>query len=263
MRTPYIIAEAGSCHEGELDRAYDLIFLAGRADADAIKFQWWSSHERMRERRHMEGDAYMQGSIAESWFPGLQQRAKNAGLDFLCTAYLPEDIPVVAPYVDAFKVSSFEATPEFVGLHTPYGKTIYVSTGMTTGGFLDMHAEAWKKVLRDLVPARIQWLHCVSAYPCPVADAMLSGVQTLVGYSDHTRNVLTGAVAVGAGARVLEVHFCLDDTSPDCPDYCVSLSPEALRTYITNARLAQVLMGDGVKRIMPSEAANVKHKVTA
>jgi N,N'-diacetyllegionaminate synthase len=249
MRIPYIIAEAGSCHEGDLERANELVFLAARAGADAVKFQYWSSPARMRERRHMEGDAYTRGSIEAEWFKTLWMQAKSHGLHFLCTAYLPEDIPLVERWVDAFKVSSFEATRKFVDLLRPYGKTIYVSMGM--GG------------LRGAPPvdSNIEYLHCVSAYPCPVEEADVGAVQYRDGYSDHTRNVLTGAVAVGAGARVLEVHFRLDDTSPDCPDYCVSLSPEELRTYIANARLAQVLRGDGAPRVMPSEAGNVKHRV--
>jgi sialic acid synthase SpsE len=61
---------------------------------------------------------------------------------------------------------------------------------------------------------------------------------------------------------MLEVHFRLDDTSPDCPDYPVALSPAELTEYIRLARLAHTMRGDGVKRPQPSELANMKHRVT-
>jgi sialic acid synthase SpsE len=253
MSGVYIIAEAGSCHEGDLGRAMRLIAVAERAGADAVKFQYWSSPHAMRRRRHVvQKGAYQSGSVQRAWLPILQTLAHQlCVLDFLCTAYLPEDIATVAPYVDAFKVSSFEATPAFIALHTRYGKPVYASTGL------------------GKTPPRshpnVMALHCVSAYPCPPQDANLRVLQRgktrYAGYSDHTRNVLTGAVAVGAGARILEVHFRLADTSPTCPDYCVSLSPGELQQYITNARMAGTLLGTGVKRVMPSEEGNVAHAV--
>jgi sialic acid synthase SpsE len=268
MSGVYIIAEAGSCHEGDLGRAMRLIAAAGTAGADAVKFQYWSSPEAMRARRHVtQKGAYERGSVKVDWLPTLQAYARqlSSPLDFLCTAYLPQDIATVAPYVDAFKVSSFEATPAFIALHTQYGKPVYVSTGL--GKAPPRHLGYSDYVLQQGRPQsnfRTMALHCVSAYPCPPQDANLRVLLQhggYAGYSDHTRNVLTGAVAVGAGARVLEVHFRLDDTPPTCPDYCVSLTPGELQQYITNARLAWTLLGTGVKRVMPSEEGNVVHAV--
>ena len=75
--------------------------------------------------------------------------------------------------------------------------------------------------------------------------------------------VMTGALAVAAGARMLEVHFCLSETSRDNSDRRVSHEPNELGAYIWLARLAARAMGDGRKRVMPSEEANVRYRYTA
>lgn len=252
MRYPYIIAEAGSCHEGQLARATRLVNLAKSCDADAVKFQYWSSASHMRARRRIENDtAYNSGSIDVTWFPYLQNRAHEVGLDFMCTAYLPEDVEEVAKWVDAFKVSSFESTDEdFIHVHGKYDKPLFISIGMWGG-------EGW------VFPERARVLHCISAYPCPLEEANLRGVLRADGYSDHTGHFVTGAFAVAAGARYVEVHFRLDDTKPTCPDYPVALSPADLGDYIKGCRLAAVMRGTGEWKVQPSEEVNVKHRVVS
>jgi sialic acid synthase SpsE len=102
----------------------------------------------------------------------------------------------------------------------------------------------------------------VSAYPTPIEDANLAAIRAcnLDGFSDHTRHILTGALAVAAGARILEVHFCLPDTRDDNPDRVVSHEPEALAEYVRLTRLAAVALGDGVKKIQPSERENARFR---
>ena len=116
-------------------------------------------------------------------------------------------------------------------------------------------------------------VHAVSGYPTPMQECNLAvlrvarwgdGVTQTVplydGFSDHTRNTITGPIAVAAGARVLEVHFTLTETNPKNPDRVVSLMPWELQAYIGGARLAYQALGDGIKRVMPSEAQNVRHR---
>ena len=247
MKYPYVIAEAGSCHEGQLERALSLVYTAKHCDADAVKFQFWSSPERMAERRKTDWQAYTRGSIEVEWLPVLSDKAHQVGLEFMCTAYLPEDVAVVEPHVDMFKVSSFENEDlAFIRLHK--GKPVIISLGM--------NGLNWP----DKVNVDGHYLHCVSGYPCPIGEAALGKVEMYDGYSDHTRCVLTGAVAVGAGARILEVHFRLDDTTPGCPDYVVALTPQELHQYIFNVRLAGRMMSS-TKEVQDCERPNMKHRV--
>ena len=181
----YVIAEAGSTHEGSEHNATLLVNAAMDAGADAIKFQYWSSPERMRLRRHAHGDtSYDIGSIDPVWLPSLRACVHTARMEFMCTAYCREDIAVIAPYVDKFKVSSFEAQDTaFVRAHARYHKDMVISTGLSRPDtfFHGAMAEKWRSFLSDLAPARVHWLHCVSAYPTPLREANIACVAPLGG----------------------------------------------------------------------------------
>lgn len=261
-----VIGEAGSCHDGSLDRAHQLVLAAKAAGCDVVKFQWWSSAKRLAERRRA-GDyqaIYERYQMPRPWLDDLAAFCADTGIEFMCTSYLPEDVPVVAPYVQRFKVASFEAGDrEFLEAHRPFDTPLVVSTGMTD------REEALDLAYRRGVEAI---LHCVSAYPCPPEQANLAAIGTLrrllptarsvrVGFSDHTRQVATGALAVAAGAEVLEVHFRLDDTPRTNPDYPAALSPKDLKHYVAFARRAEQVLGDGVKRPMAAEGPMMKYRV--
>ena len=252
----FIIAEAGSCHDGEFAMAIDLIQAAANAGADACKFQYWSSAIRLAERRQASDyfETYFKYKVPESWLESLKLRCDWLDIEFMSTVYLPEDIPIIAPYVKRFKVASFEAGDrEFIEAHKVFDKPIIVSTGMSREG-----DQIGKTGLGDIF-----LLHCVSAYPCPVEQAGLATIRAraYAGYSDHTHDVLTGALAVAAGARILEVHFRLDDTDPANPDYTTALSPGQLKDYISLVRKAELMLGDGIKRPQPCEAEMSKYRV--
>ena len=252
MRTPYVIAEFGSSHEGDLARALKGVEVAAECDADAFKVQYWSAPERMRARRKVwDPFAYRTGSVDKAWLPELAAACTERDLDFLCTTYCLEDIQVVEPYVPAFKVSSFEAGDKaFIDAHAQFGKHLLVSTGMMADVPEYLHEHTL--------------LHCVSAYPTPPEQAGLGAIvgANLDGYSDHTQHEWMGALAVAAGAYYVEVHFCLNETSEGCPDVVVSHRPEGLRRYIQNLRLAHAALGGGVKRVQEVEMDNLKHRVT-
>ena len=247
----FIIAEAGSCHEGSLDRARALAQAAAYAGADACKFQFWSSASRLAERRHMaDASVYERYRMPIEWLPILKETCDDLGVDFMATAYLPEDIVVVDPFVKRFKVSSFEAQDDdFVDAHLVYGKPVIVSLGMSVDPPL-----VWRKY---------KYLHCVSGYPTPDAEANIARVRALHGYSDHTTSLLSGALATACGAEIIEKHLKLWDTPSTNPDAPHALTPVNLQYYIAQIREAERLLGDGREAIMPCEADNVRYKVVS
>lgn len=249
---PFVIAEAGSCHEGSLEKALQLVAVAQSAGADAAKFQFWSSPSHMRERRGVPAPAYDQGSVEADWLEPLKKECHDRGLLFSASVFLPEDVPTLAPYVDYWKISSFEARDRTLTRRIPAdSRILFVSTGMM------------KEHELGYLPRRGIRLHCVSAYPCPPYEANLAAIERGQGYSDHTRCVFTGAFAVSAGADFLEVHYRLADTSKDCPDYVVSLDPDGLMKYIGLAREAMKMRGDGRKEPQMAEQENMRFRVTS
>ena len=273
MSRVFVIAEAAATHDGSLAKAQELIRLAWRVGADAVKVQWLSKAERLCERRNAPEylDAYRLLQFPEAWFPDLLARCERHGIELMATCYLPEDIHVVARYVKRFKISSFEATDaHFVALHAEWPeKPLIISAGMGASlrRSLDSYTHA---MIGRAVP---QWtaLHCVSAYPCPadqIGLRMLRYNSTPFhwadrrnGLSDHTRHPWTGALAVAAGAEVIEFHCRLDDTDPRNADYEVARTPEESRVYVENIRAAEAMIGDGVTRVQEAEREMTRYRV--
>jgi len=258
MNHTFVIAEFGSSHDNQWGRMVDGILAAKRAGADAFKTQFWSDPVRLAARRNAGDylDVYRKYQVPIEWLPLLKAQCDHAGIEFMCTVYLPEDIPVIAPFVKRFKVASFEAGDEtFVRAHIEYQKPLIVSTGL-------QDANKYECVVG---PYPIDFLHCVSAYPTPLDQANLGVLRDRAysGYSDHTHFLGTGGLAVAVGARILEVHFRLDDTDPNNPDYGTALTPFELGVYVTFVRRAERMLGDGVKKPQACEAEMSKYRVRA
>ena len=271
-----IIAELGSCHDGNLTIAANMVIDAADAGADYVKLQYWSSAKRLADRRrsgaHYEA-IYEKYQIGTGWLATLVEVAKVVKVGFMCTSYLPEDIPVVAPFVDHFKVASFEAADlDFIRAHYRYlynnNRWLIVSTGLQHDDTLRplMNERAAAK-LRGAASITMKLLHCVSAYPAPVSSLAMRQIRTMDfdGFSDHaaTRWIASGAVAVALGAKILEVHVRPEKMDEDNPDAPHALNPLQFRHYVRNVRAADEAIGDEPwrSRHNPAEDAMRPYKV--
>lgn len=257
----YVIAEAGVNHNGCVERALAMVDVAAGAGADAVKFQIFSASTLVTAAAPKAD--YQQGSHGRTQFEMLRalelrdadwrrlsDRARHCGVDFLATPFSTEDAArlegLAAP---AIKLSSADLNnAELLGCCAATGLPLIVSTGAATSDEI-AHAVDW--LAQQGAGDRLVLLHCVSAYPTPLAAANLRAIATLsqrfdvpAGYSDHTESLATGAWAVMAGACVIEKHFTLDRRLPG-PDQSFSLEPDALGRYITQVRNAQAARGTG------------------
>jgi sialic acid synthase SpsE len=275
--TTTLIAEAGSCGDASLAKMEDLITVAASVGATAVKFQWTSSAKKMAKRRHATKTPFATHykkflEWPVEWHEQLALIAKQRGVDYLCSVYLPEDVEVIAPHVSTFKISSFECQDgELRDTMSAFKKPIIVSTGMTSMSDLDF---AFNYTADEL-----KLLHCVSAYPASWGSLNLKVLRrsflapskgdtkrkavTFSGFSDHTApNYLTsGALAVCAGAEILEAHFRLADTEPDNPDYAHAMTPDQLQSYIMNVQVAELAMGSSDKQPVDEEGAMAQFRV--
>lgn len=273
MNPVFCIAEVGSTHDGDRAKMSEAIRVAKDAGADAIKYQWVSSPERLAARRHAEDYlwAYRVIAFPREWLAELKAECDAAGIEFMCSVFLPEDIQEIAPLVKRFKVSSFESNDvAFIAAHDPYrhhptmGADVYPPGGTIRPMILSFgFGGQWK-----ILPAYSVGLHCVSAYPCPPEQMNLRVIThrnhgTTIGLSDHSAHPWMGALAVAAGAEIIEVHFRLPSTFPSNPDYGHSFDPDGLAQYIANARFAEAAMGDGIKNMQPSEEPWARYRVRA
>ncbi len=245
-----VIAEAASAHDGSIDKALRLIEAAKACGADVCKFQYWSSADRHAARRRAPEylNTYRRYRVPVDWLLTLKAHCVEVGIDFACSVCLPEDVPIVAPFVKYLKISSFEADDgELWRACLATGVHLIVSHGLgesSLGGHLN--------------------LHCVSAYPTPLEQLNLAAIREgrYDGFSDHSGAIDAGFAAVCAGAQVIEVHMKLPDTDPANPDAGpFALLPDDLHLYVDGIRRAELMMGDGEKRIMPSEHVMLRYKV--
>jgi N,N'-diacetyllegionaminate synthase len=262
----FVIAEAGSTHDGDFNKALRLIDQAALAGANAIKFQFWSDADALADRRRVPAEyreIYRRYQMPRDWMPSLAIVSKFTGIEFMCTTYLERDIPLVEPWVQRFKVSSFEAADAaFVHAHEQYGRPILVSLGMSNG--IPWHLEGCGK---------IALLHCVSAYPAPPEAMNLAVFQgdwgepydpapsPFVGFSDHSRHPWMGALAVAAGATIIEAHLRLPDTDPSNPDYATAFDRAEFAEYVRHIRFAERVRGTGEKALQPCERAMAAFRV--
>jgi N,N'-diacetyllegionaminate synthase len=118
-------------------------------------------------------------------------------------------------------------------------------------------------------------MHCVSAYPTPLAQLNLSAIGTsyaaplgparrLTGFSDHSGILQAGAWAVAAGATVVEAHMRLPDTEQGNPDAgSFAFPPDAFAQYVTAIRSVERALGSGRKELQPCEGAMQHYRMRA
>jgi N,N'-diacetyllegionaminate synthase len=270
MATTLVIAEPGCTAEGDKATMLRLLETAHQCGANVWKPQWTSDPVQMCERRHIGPDhpkrayyeaAYRWLAWPVEWHAEFGARCRALGMEYACTAFLPQDVATVAPFVDYLKISSFEAMDSAMPRIVMDGAGFDPSEVIVSTGMLD----------RDDAP---EWyganmLHCVSAYPAPIGAMNLRVLEydkyaasDFDGLSDHSRHLLTGAVAVGAGAAIIETHYRLDTCHPTNPDYAVAFTPAEFTQYVKNIRDAEAMMGDGVKKRQPCEEWAVPYRVT-
>ena len=271
-----MIAEAGVNHDGRLESALLMVEAAKGAGADCVKFQAFGAEELAVKDSFKAPYQKQSGDAGESQYEMLKRcelsaedfrvmkdHCEKIQIDFLVTPFSCGWVEVFSEMgVGAFKVGSGNLGQE--DLLAAIGAThlpVIVSSGMSELGDLRRAIG----LLRESGCGELALLHCVSMYPTPLEQVNLGAIRMLerefgelvscFGLSDHTEEVMTGALAVAAGARVLEKHFTLDRTL-DGPDHKMSLGPEALGEYIRQVRLAAAACGDGKKEILAQERLN-------
>lgn len=263
-RRTYIIAEAGSNHNGDFSMAKSLIESAAEAGADAVKFQTFKAEDHYS--KHTPQFSYLEGQsggkstydliksleINREWQASLMKYASSCGISFLSS---PCDRQAVDQLVEldvpAFKVASFDLVDlKHIQYMAQFGKPMILSTGMANYADIQNAVDTCKQSGNQ----QIILLQCTSLYPAPVEISNLLAIQTmqkafrcLIGYSDHTIGDHIPIAAVVLGANMIEKHFTLDH-SLSGPDHKFAMEPLELANMIKKIREVELALGDGVKR---------------
>lgn len=276
MKKPIlIIAEAGVNHNGDLVLAKQLIDVAADAGADLVKFQTFSADRlATREAKKADYQSVTTGSVetqhqmlsrlelSAQMHHELIAHCSTRNIGFLSTGFDIESVDLLISLgINHFKIPSGEITNLPYLRHIgQFSKPVIISTGMASMGDIEAAINVLEQA--GTVRSLITVLHCTTEYPTPMAEVNLRAMQSMqaafgvaVGYSDHTASIEVAIAAAALGGTVIEKHFTLDKNLPG-PDHKASLEPDELKAMVLAIRNIEIALGDGIKRLTPSEARN-------
>lgn len=268
---PYIIAEAGVNHEGDMDIAYRLISEAADGGAHAIKFQtykaesisikdspaYWDLSEEATETQYKLFKKY--DKFWKNEFEQLKSQCDKVGIEFLSTPFDTESAKFLNDLMDVFKISSSDITNKpFIEYICSFSKPIILSTGAS---YLHEIQQAVQWIDQDDIPLAL--LHCILNYPTEDTGANLGMIQDLkikfsdkiIGYSDHTLpgNMKILEVATLLGAVILEKHFTHDKTLVG-NDHYHAMDRNDLRNFCNRLEILFGLLGSSKKYPLVEES---------
>jgi len=250
----FIISEFGANHNRDWEIAKKGIDAAVGANADAVKFQTYSSETLFASNTpNFAGYDNINKLIKDielprEWQKDLKAYCDDNGIEFMSTPFDEKAVEELYSLgVKRLKIAGFEATdPRFVEVCASTGLPIIMSCGI---GF---DFKYWGKYIDifEKYDNHVTLLHCNNAYPTPMKDVKLDSMLGLkglkcvneIGFSDHTMSTLTPALAVAKGATVIEKHFTLDRTM-EGPDHPFALEPNELNEMVRLIREAEQVTG--------------------
>lgn len=275
MNNVKIVAEVGVNHNGDILLAKKLIDIAKSAGANAVKFQTFKSdlmvtatvkkskyQFRDKSNNPTQLEMLKRYELSRDDHHALRDYCANKKIDFLTSGFDIESLDLIKSMdLDVWKIPSGEITNlpylQFIGRTA---KKIWLSTGMST---INEIASAIEVLITSGSQRNdITLLQCTSAYPTPYEDVNLLAMQNLkkyfgleVGFSDHSPGIEVPIAAVALGATLIEKHFTLDRAMLG-PDHFMSVEPHELKSMVESIRHIELALGDGKKRVMPSEIEN-------
>tara|TARA_B100001057_G_scaffold499631_1_gene611045 strand:+ start:67 stop:1071 length:1005 start_codon:yes stop_codon:yes gene_type:complete len=262
----YIIAEIGGNHEGNFDKALDLLHQAASAGAQAVKYQIYTGETLVNISEDPDRVKHFDRfALSEAQYEELAIECQSLNVDFCASVWSENLIEKFSNYLPYIKVGSGDLTayPILTKL-AKINKPIILSTGLATSDEVNDAIKHICSVNKSYEkPEMLSILQCTSMYPIPDEDANLSVISTFknkfkypVGYSDHTNSTYAAEIAVALGASILELHFTDDKESTSFRDHLVSFNSNDLIKLRKKIKIIKDLMGDGIKRPMNSEIEN-------
>ena len=248
-----VIAEVGNNHEGSYALAEELIGLAAKAGAGAVKFQTIIPEKLVTPKNKARIEQLNKFRLTYKEFEQLSKVAKKEKVLFLSTPFDIESAAFLNTIVPAFKIASgdnnFYPLIEYI---SSTGKPILMSSGLADMNQLrettNFIRRIWEKrrIKQDLAI-----LHCVAKYPVALTEANLLSIENLkklnvtVGYSDHTIGVEAAIISVALGARIIEKHFTIDKNYSDFCDHKLSADPKEFTLLTSRIKETIEMLGSG------------------
>lgn len=262
---PYVIAELGSNHNGDMEIARKMIVQAKDAGADCVKFQSWSKDTIFAKKKYEDNyfitDDYRdrndftleeiveEYSISENELLEMKAFANEVGIDCTSTPFSKGEADFLVDKMDTpfIKVASMDLNNyPFLQYLAKKEKPMIISTGLSELYEIDKAI----KTIENAGNKQIVILHCVSTYPPKDKEVNLNNIKTLmstypnypIGFSDHTLGTAIPLAAVALGACLIEKHFTLDKNMEGW-DHKVSATQDEMAEIVENSKRISEALG--------------------
>lgn len=275
----YFIADIAANHDGSLERAKELIYLAAESGADAAKFQHFTANtiasdygfrDLGKQLSHQAGwkksvyETYQDASVNLSWTETLSETCKKAGITFMTSPYSLDLVDHINPFVPAFKIGSGDITwIDMIRYVAEKGKPYLLASGASS-------LEDVRRAVNAALPINKNFclMQCNTNYTASLENFKYIQLNVLkiyrelypdmvLGLSDHTPGHVTVLGGIALGAQVIEKHFT-DDVYREGPDHKFSMTPKSWYEMVSRARELENALGDGHKKIEENERETVK-----
>lgn len=274
----YFVADIAANHDGDIERAKDLIHACAEAGGNAAKFQNFQAATLVsdagfralgEQQTHQSAwkksvfEIYDDAAIPLEWTRILKQACDDAGIDYFTSLYDMALLETLSPYVCAWKIGSGDITwHDEIGRLARNGKPLLIATGAS-----DMHEVSAAVEAAQRHGSNIVLMQCNTNYTGSTDNFSYIELNVLktyarqfpdlvLGLSDHTPGHTTVLGAVALGARVVEKHFT-DDTAREGSDHPFSMDPPAWREMVERTRELEAALGGEEKRIMDNERETI------
>lgn len=271
---PYVVAELGANHNGDMDLARKLIDSAKECGADCVKFQSWTTHSTsskiVYENNYFLSDDYRNRTdttleeicdkyqLSSKQHHEMKDYCEKVGIDFASTPFSKSEVDLLVDElnVEFIKIASMDLNNyPFLKYVAGKGKPVVISDGLCG---LDDVVQA-VDCLRSNGCNDIILLHCVSIYPPEDDQINLNNIDMLrtvfgipVGYSDHSIGTLAPIMAMAKGVCIIEKHFTLDK-SMEGWDHKISADPSELKVICDAAKVGYKMLGSYSKVISENQ----------
>lgn len=274
----YFIADIAANHDGDLNKAKELIGLAKESGADAVKFQHFLAEKIVSDfgfkslggqLSHQASwgksvfDVYKQYELKREWNLELIEYASKCQIAFMTTPYDLDAVNELDSFLNCYKIGSGDITwIDFLVSVAERGKPILLACGASNMLDVDRAVSAILNVNKKIV-----LMQCNTNYTASLENFKYINLNVLktfaamypdmvLGLSDHTPGHATVLGAVTLGARVIEKHFT-DDNNRAGPDHLFSMNPISWREMVDRTRELELALGNGKKIVEENERQTV------